>query len=87
MIYLESSKATLKLVDLLQPAVLDTCNIKNFQIVLESWTIAHVQYIKILTLLQGFLVMFLHLVWFSLHSSLFCELGDNGVMKTLLFCL
>ena len=37
MIYLESSKATLKLVELLQPAVLDTCNIKNFQIVIEQW--------------------------------------------------
>ena len=87
MIYLESSKATLKLVELLQPAVLDTCNIENFQIVLESWTIAHVQYIKILALLQGFLVMFLYLVWFPLRLSPFCELGDNVVMKTLLFCL
>ena len=32
---------------------------------------AHVQYVEILTLLQGFLVIFLYLVWFSLRSSLF----------------
>ena len=34
---LKRSKAALKLVELLQPAVLDTCNIKNFQIVIEQW--------------------------------------------------
>ena len=33
--------------------------------------IAHVRYIKILTSLRGFLVIFLYLVWFSLCSSLF----------------
>ena len=31
--------------------------------------------------------MFLYLVWFPLRLSPFCELGDNVVMKTLLFCL
>ena len=31
---LKRSTATLKLVELLQPAVLDTCNIKTFQIIL-----------------------------------------------------
>ena len=34
-------------------------------------TFAHVRYIKILTWLQGFLVIFLYLVWFSLCSPLF----------------
>ena len=39
----------------------------------------------ILTWLQGFLVIFLYLVWFSLCSSLFWELRDNGVVKNLQF--
>ena len=30
--------------------------------------------------------MFLYLVWFSLCSSLFWELGDNGVLKNWQFC-
>ena len=34
-------------------------------------TFAHVRYIKILTWLQGFLIIFLYLVWFSLCSPLF----------------
>ena len=33
--------------------------------------IAHVRYIKILTWIRNFLVIFLYLVWFSLCSSLF----------------
>ena len=37
--------------------------------------------IVILTWLRGFLVMFLHLVWFSLCSNLFWELRDNRVLK------
>ena len=44
-------------------------------------TIAHVRYIKILTWLRGFRVIFRYLVWFSLCSSLFWELRDNGVVK------
>ena len=41
--------------------------------------IAHVRYIKILTWLRGFLVIFLYLVLFSLCSSRLCwELRDNG---------
>ena len=48
--------------------------------------IAHVRYIKILTLLRGFLVIFPYLVLFSLCSSLFWELLDNGVVKILRFC-
>ena len=43
--------------------------------------------IKILTWLQGFLVIDLYLVWFSLCSGLFWESQDNGVMKNLPFCL
>ena len=42
-------------------------------------TKAHVRYIKILTRLRGFLVIFLYLFWFSLCSSLFWELQDKGV--------
>ena len=48
--------------------------------------IAHVRYIKILTWLRGFLVIFLYLFWFSLCLSLFWELRDNGVVKNLQFC-
>ena len=40
--------------------------------------IAHVRYIKILTWLRGFLVIFLYLVLFSLCSSCLWELRDNG---------
>ena len=47
--------------------------------------IAHVRYIKILTWLRGFLVIFLYLVWFSLRSSLFWKFLDNGVVKNLQF--
>ena len=43
--------------------------------------IVHVWYIKILTWLQGFLVIFPYLVCLSLCSSLFWELRDNGVVK------
>ena len=32
-----------------------------------------------------FLVIFVHLVWFFLCSSLFWELRDNGVLKNLQF--
>ena len=32
-----------------------------------------------------FLVIFLYLVWFSLCSSFFWELRDNGVLKNLHF--
>ena len=39
------------------------------------------RYIKILTWLRGFLVIFLYLVWCSLCSNLFWELLDNGVVK------
>ena len=42
---------------------------------------ANSPYIGILTWLRGFLVIFLYLVWFSLCSSLFWELRDNGVVK------
>ena len=42
-------------------------------------TKAHVRYIKILTWLRGFLVIFLYLFWFSLCSSLFWELRDKRV--------
>ena len=52
----------------------------------EYFKIAHVRYIKILAWLRGFLVIFLYLVWFSLCSSLFCELRDNRVVKNLQFC-
>ena len=38
---------------------------------------------KILTWLQGFLVIFLYLVWFSLCSSLFWELRDKFAILTL----
>ena len=48
--------------------------------------IAHVRYIKILSWLRGFLVIFpIYLVWFTLCSSLFWELRDNGVLKNLQF--
>lgn len=50
-----------------------------------SIQIAHVQYIKIPAWPLGFLVIFLFLVWFSLCSSLFRELRDNGVVKNLQF--
>ena len=40
--------------------------------------IAHARYIKILTWLRGFLVIFLYLVLFSLCSSRLWELRDNG---------
>ena len=46
-------------------------------------TIAHIQYIKIITSFRGFQVIFLYLVWFSLCSSLFWGLRDNGVMENL----
>ena len=46
---------------------------------------AHVRYIKILTWLWGFLVIFLYLAWFSLRSSLFWKLLNNGVVKNLQF--
>ena len=46
---------------------------------------AHVRYIKILTSLWGFLVIFLYLAWFSLRSSLFWKLLNNGVVKNLQF--
>ena len=48
-----------------------------------SWVIAHAWCIKILTWLQGFLVIFLYLVCFFLRSGLFEELRDNGVVKSL----
>ena len=48
--------------------------------------IAHVRYIKILTWLQGFLVIFLYPVWFSFSSSLLWKLWDNRVVKKLQFC-
>ena len=32
------------------------------------------------------MVVFLYLVWFSLFSSLFWELRDDGVMKNFQFC-
>ena len=47
--------------------------------------IAHIWYIKILTWLRFFLVIFLYLGWFSLCSSLFWELWDCGVVKNLQF--
>ena len=46
---------------------------------------AHVRCIKILTWLWGFLVIFLYLAWFSLRSSLFWKLLNNGVVKNLQF--
>ena len=49
--------------------------------------IAHVRWIKILTWLRGYLVIFLYLVWFSLCSILFWELRDNGVVINLHFFL
>ena len=54
-------------------------------IVITGFIIAHVQYIKILTWPRGFLVIFRHLVLFSLCSSLSWELRDNGVAKNLQF--
>lgn len=49
-------------------------------ICLAQQRVAHIQYIKIITWLQAFLVIFLHLVGFSLCPSLFWELRDDGVM-------
>ena len=46
---------------------------------------AHVRYIKILPWLRWFLVISIYLVWFSLYSSLFWELRDNGVVNNLQF--
>ena len=40
--------------------------------------ISHIRYTSI-KILQGFLVIFLYLIWFSLCSSLFWELSGNGV--------
>ena len=51
----------------------------------SKWPIAHVRYIKILTWFRGFLVIFLYLFWFSLCSSLFWEVRDDGVAKNLQF--
>ena len=48
--------------------------------------IAHIRYVKILTWLRGFLVMFVYLVWFSLCFSFFWELRENGVVNNLQFC-
>ena len=48
--------------------------------------IAHVRYIKILTQLRHFLVIFLYLVWFSLCSFLLWKLRDNEFVKNLQFC-
>ena len=53
--------------------------------VMWKHSFAHVRYIKILTWLRGFLVIFLYLVWFCLSSSLFWELWDNEVVKNLQF--
>ena len=39
------------------------------------------RYVNILTWLRGFLVIFLYLEWFSLCSSLFWELQNNGVVR------
>ena len=51
------------------------------KIIFYSHAIAHVRrYIKILTWLRGFLVIFLYSVWFSLCSSIFLELRENGVV-------
>ena len=47
--------------------------------------ISYVRYIKLLTVLRGFLVIFLYLVWFSFCPSLFWEFRDNGVLKNLQF--
>ena len=46
----------------------------------KNSSIAQVRYIKIniLTWLRGFLIIFLHFVWFSLCSGLFWELRDNA---------
>ena len=54
-------------------------------IVITGFIIAHVQYIKILTWPRGFLVIFRHLVLFSLCASLSWELRDNGFAKNLQF--
>ena len=45
----------------------------------------HFRYIKIVTCLRGFLVIFLYLIWF-LCARLFWELRDNTVVKNLQFC-
>ena len=61
-----------------------TCQIKIKALSRElSWVTAHAWCIKILTWLQGFLVIFLYLVCFFLRSGLFEELRDNGVVKSL----
>ena len=51
----------------------------------DMYDVAHVRYIKILTCLWGFLVIFLYFDWFSSYSGLFCELRDNGVVNNLQF--
>ena len=48
--------------------------------------IAHIRYVKILTWLRGFLVIFVYLVWFSLCFSFFWELRENGVVNNLQLC-
>ena len=53
----------------------------RLNVIASRFWIAHLRYIKILTWLGGFLVIFPYLVWFSLCSSLFWELRDNGVEK------
>ena len=64
--------------------IISACSVKVW---LEKFwvTIAHIRYIKILTWLRGFLVIFLYLVWLPC-PNLFCELRDNGVVKNLQFC-
>ena len=44
---------------------------------------AHVGYIKILTSLRGFLVMFLDLVWFSLYSITQVSFGNCETMESI----
>ena len=57
---------------LIQSVELTFCTERIF--CLPQQRIAHVQYIKNITRLQGFLVIFIYLVWFSLCSILFWEL-------------
>ena len=52
---------------------------------LDLTAIALVRFIKVLTWLRGFLVIFLCLVWSSLCSGLFWELQDNGDVRNLQF--
>ena len=54
-------------------------------LVFNSFSIAHVRCIKILTRLRGLLISFLYFVWFSLCSSLFWQFRDNGVVRNLQF--